>query len=360
MTQFRPEYALAAGFLCIAEPGKDDFRADLLAGALFTDVRLTRKLFRELEIIHEMINPFVPPHFIGSPAVLDAAERLPAYREHVDSQNSLRPVSVPSPAATIVQMAGCREAVVPYLDAIASRPRITSETRDRLTQTVSILGGEPLDQLVARTGVGVQVLSLRTDRAAYACRNGIYLKSRDRDREEFTPCSNFSLRIDESSLGVEDRLFHRLILLLGESCTRFEITDRNFEKGARLLEAATRAAVTAGFPVYPRLNQPEDTRQLPAIVKATYGLAGDHLILKANELVTWIDALAEDDQMRAGVILHAALAWLHRGCWGLASYLLLPSPEHLEWMGQLLGLVPVEVGRSDRGHLGVPRLMESF
>ena len=97
MTQMRPEYALAAGFLDIAEPGKDDFRVDLLAGALFIDARLTRKLFRELDVIHEMVNPFIPPYVIGRPSLLDAESRLPAYKENVDFQDSLRTVPVPSP-----------------------------------------------------------------------------------------------------------------------------------------------------------------------------------------------------------------------------------------------------------------------
>lgn len=102
--QMRLEYLgyVAAGLLKLGEAGKDDFRADLLGGALCVDTRLTKKFLRELEVIHEMIHPSFPPPVIGQRWAVDEDASLPAYQEQADFQASLRPVPVPPPAPTLV------------------------------------------------------------------------------------------------------------------------------------------------------------------------------------------------------------------------------------------------------------------
>lgn len=315
---------------------------------------------------------------------------------------------------TIMRNAGSRPAVIPYLEAICSRPWVTAEIRNWVAGAVASGIGERLDRLVARTGTGTQVLSLPTSRATYACRNGIYLKATDRDRQQFEPASNFSLRINESFID-ENRLSHQVILRMGADSTRFTIADADFGNGTKLMEAATKAAVTASFLSYPRLTDLGEVKLLPAIVKATQtraplvtpvprqlgfgpdrfhganyivtasgvrfgdrhedeekrqagwmlpeepgGIGEDHLKFQANELATWVGEQQPDQQRLIGAILYATLAWLHRGSRGLASHLLLPSADHLEILGQLLGLIPIEVGRGKPDQAAVPRLMKSF
>jgi len=296
---------------------------------------------------------------------------------------------------------------VAYLNAILEKPWISRETADRLTRAVADRIGRSLDSLIARSGLTTQVLPCQVGKTTYLCRNGIYVKTRS--GQDCRPCSNFSLRIEESAVGDDRTVTHRVRLHVGGQLATFNVSEREFQQGGRLLEMATGAAVQAGLPAMPVMSDPADVKRLPAIVKSTQlkpafqsrqpaklgfvdgvfhgpnftvspksvqfremaaspakGAArwmlpeSPDLTVKANELATWIDGLEEEQQRTVGVVLYAALAWLHRGSRGLNSFLLLPSVEHLELLGQLTGLVPIEVGRSRGEQPGVPRLMKSF
>jgi hypothetical protein len=107
------------------------------------------------------------------------------------------------------------------------------------------------------------------------------------------------------------------------------------------------------------LNQPPGKLgwMLPEGTDSLVGPNEDYLKCKANQLATWIGQLNETQQTTVGVVLKAATRWLHRGFQNIPSPLLLPSRQHLELLGKLLGLVPIEVGRTSRFAREIPRLM---
>jgi hypothetical protein len=83
------------------------------------------------------------------------------------------------------------------------------------------------------------------------------------------------------------------------------------------------------------------------------------LAVRANQFAVWLDELEPAQQQMASVVTYAALAWMHQACRGLRSFLLVPSEAHLDLLGALTGLVPIEVGRGPKKQLGAPRLMRS-
>ena len=207
------------------------------------------------------------------------------------------------------------------------------------------------------------------------------------------------------------KIAHRLLLLLDGKTANFTVSHREMLDGSLLHEKATAAAIEHGLPDLPRVLEPGDIKRLPQIVQATqlkpalrtapptflgfdrgrfhgpnftatsrgvlfrpchaaanarwihpenpWDPEHDHLACRANELATWVAALEPSERLMVSVIIHAALAWLQRGSRGLPSFVLLPSDAHLELLGALTGLVPIEVGRGPRLQLGVPRLMRS-
>ena len=263
--------------------------------------------------------------------------------------------------------------------------------------------GEPLESLLGRSGLCENVLPCTVSRFTYLARGGIILKRCGKGN--WSPCSNFSLRFEESAVDGGGDVTHRLRLFLGGGSVPFAAKDEDFADGKRLMRLATSAAVGAGLGL-PNMAEPREVSRLPAVVRETslstmvpapvdFGFVGDrfrganftvstsgirfgkgempgnllsegmlfseadHLALKANELGTWLGGLGGADRTAAGAVIHAALGWLHRASRNLDSFLLVPSREHLDLLGSLLGIVPVEVGRS-REDRGVPRLMASL
>ncbi|MFT5470188.1 MAG: hypothetical protein ACI8UO_005312, partial [Verrucomicrobiales bacterium] len=263
-----------------------------------------------------------------------------------------------------------------------------------------------------KCGATGHLLPLETDKATYLCRNGIYIKARDRKRNGYKPCANFSLELLETTIDDEDQpVSHRMRLRVGGEIAEFTIGPNEFGNGRILLQAATVAAIMNGVSTLPVCPEPRDVRMLPDLVKATLittrtircstklgfdrdafhgpdftvtpsgirrvlnqtpGEAGwmlpegtesvagsndDDLRRKANQLAAWIGQLNEQQQTTVGVVLNAAIRWLHRGFQNLSSSLLLPSRQHLDLLGKLLGLVPIEVGRTSKFPKGIPRLM---
>lgn len=364
---------------------------------------------------------------------------------------------------------------VAFLNAILDKPWVALETGRRLAMAVAARLGETADALIARSGASSHVLPFRTGKATYLCRNGIYIRARDRRRTDFQPCSNFSLQLLESSIGTgsdrsavvpaessigwnfnrpadrpteADRQVsrwsgcsildcadgpeslhpensteaafdhsssHRLRLILGKETASFIVDQHDFEIGARLMRRTTRAAVEHGLSSLPSFSDPADVRLLPGLVRSTRttartvrtpvvlgfgsdgafhgpdftvtmsgfrrrllnpaqlarsggwmapegvdaysGFGQDYLCWKASQLVSWLAGLNDSRRRTIGVILYAAIDWLHRGFRNRPACLLLPSRGHLDLLGRLLGLVPMEVGKSSRFPSGIPRLM---
>jgi hypothetical protein len=207
---------------------------------------------------------------------------------------------------------------------------------------------------------------------------------------------------------------HRLLLLMESATAQFTVAEEELQHGKKLLKQAIATASYAGFEKLPRVLDPADLNRLPQIVQQTQlkpptraplptvlGFVSgrfhgpnftsttngvnfrldpvsassaatcpmlpeqcwetpiDHLRCRANELATWLTGLEKPEQRMATVVVHAALAWLHRGSRGLPSQLLLPTGEHLDLLGDLIGVVPIDIGRGTGKHSGVPRLMRS-
>lgn len=299
-----------------------------------------------------------------------------------------------------------------YLDAILGKPWIPAETGRRLVHAVAVRLGDTTDGLIAQSGATSHILPFESPRAVFVARNGIYLKAADPQRQRFKPCSNFNVRLLESWIENEEAVFHRLLLVVGQETVEFEIPEKDFQSRIRLMAAITKAAVRGKLSSLPILHDPEDLRHLPAIVKATrlqdstetaisgklgfdYGTfrgidftatatgiskerniasgtpawikpemidfpfsGSDHLALKANELGTWLSRMEKREQRAAGAVVFAVLHWLHQASRNLESFLLVPSREHLELMGQVCGLDLIEMGKLKR-HPTVPRLMAS-
>ena len=286
-----------------------------------------------------------------------------------------------------------------------------------MTVAVSQKIGSAIDQVVGKSGLNDQILPFVSASDTYLCRNGIYLRKKNKGSEGFAPCSNFSLRIEESIQDDDTEiLFHRMALTANGRKARFEVSDRQFQSGAILMRKATAAAVKARFPQMPRIDRgglsllpeivkgtqmaPQRERELPGVWGFSWGsfqgpdyrvtngglrfgsypeeslpgcvrmlcledpeiegLGGmDFLRQKANELATWVYEQGGYRGLLARVVLYAALAWIHRGARNLNSFLALPSERHLEVLSWILGVAPVDVGRARREHPGVPRLMAS-
>jgi hypothetical protein len=191
----------------------------------------------------------------------------------------------------------------------------------------------------------------------------------------------------------------------------FTVSHRELLDGSLLNEKATAAGIEHDLPDLPRILEPGDPKRLPQIVQATqlkpalrtappsilgfdrgrfhgsnftatsrgvqfrtYHSAAnarwilpetpwdphdDHLKCRANELAAWLTSLESAECQMASVIIYAALACLKRGSRGLPSFLILPPEAHLQVLSNLMGVVPIKVGRGPRVQLGVPRLMRS-
>ncbi|MFT5471332.1 MAG: hypothetical protein ACI8UO_006465 [Verrucomicrobiales bacterium] len=331
---------------------------------------------------------------------------LPKYRVR-DEKDAVEAV-----ADQIVEVRDHGASPLAYLNAILDKPWITHATGQLLTRAVATRLGETADGLIAQSGATSHVLPLQTDKAIYLCRNGIYIKARDKNRRDFTPCTNFSLQLLETAIDDEDHpVAHRLQLRIGGENVEFSIGPRELGNGRMLLEAATAAAIRNGLSSLPICPEPKDVRMLPDLVKTTLittrtircstklgfnrevfhgpdftvtpsgirrvqnqapgeagwmlpegtesfaGSDGDYLRHKANQLSTWIGQLNEEQQTTVGVVLNAAIRWFHLGFQNLTSPLLLPSRQHLDLLGRLLGVVPIEVGRTSKFPKGIPRLM---
>lgn len=305
-----------------------------------------------------------------------------------------------------------------YMDSILDKPWIARETAYRLAQAVALRLGETAGELISHSGATGNLLPLERPEAIFLCRNGAYYRADDKKRERFVSCSNFSLSILESSViqteDGEEAVSHQLRLTQGKQSATFCISEEEFECGTRLLQRAVRAAVEEGFRSLPWMSDPSYIEVLPTLVKATqipreapppayelgwkngafYGpgfiatanglrgfpycpspksrlwllpeksdnlsdLNADYLRRKANELGTWLAGLPEREQRAAGVMLYAALYWLNRASRGPDCFLLAPSRQHLDFLGSLCGLGPIEVGRTQL-HPWAPRLMASF
>ncbi|MDF1738664.1 MAG: hypothetical protein P1U86_05855 [Verrucomicrobiales bacterium] len=303
-----------------------------------------------------------------------------------------------------------------YLDAILAKPWIAAKTRETLTTEVSSRLRIDFDTAVRLSGTTPRLLPYEGEHATFLCRNGIYLKSTNRDRSGFQPCSNFSLRIEESYLAGEEALNHRLKLSMGHDTTEFNIPELDFLDGRKLMEGASKAALRSGWATLPNLTCYGGISQLPFIVRGTqmaplykstapkaWGFTRDEfqgpdyainprglrmktirhevpqvvqmlptfgaltgqrweqeaLRFKAREFASWLSTIDRRACEVAGVLFYAALYWLLRGSRGLNSFLALPSPSYLSTFETLTGIQSIQVGRAPREHAGVPRLMAS-
>ncbi len=312
-------------------------------------------------------------------------------------------------ADDIISRTQGRSNTIAYLHTVLQKPWITPHVANRLSEAVATRMGRSATTIIARSGATDRVLPCTIRGTTYLCRNGIYVKRQG--KEDWKPCSNFSLRIEESILKKDREVAHRLLLQMNGKTANFTVLSRELQNGRLLLEQATAAAIEHGFSDLPRVMEPGDIKCLPHIVQATqlkpalctaqppflgfdrgrfhgpnftatsrgvqfrpYHSAADarwilpetpwepqndHLTCRANELAAWLKSLEPVDRHMASVIIHAALAWLQRGSRSLPSYLILPSELHLKLLGEITGLVPIEVGRGPKVQLGVPRLMRS-
>ncbi|MEP2774421.1 MAG: hypothetical protein ABJQ29_15665 [Luteolibacter sp.] len=296
---------------------------------------------------------------------------------------------------------------ISYLHTVLQKTWITPLVEERLTRAVCDRLGEGAANLIARSGAADRILPCRIGSITYLCRRGIYLKQQG--QKELQPCTNFSLRLDHTVVGGKEPL-HQVLLIMETGTTRFTVTEDHLQDGEVLLKQAVAAANAEAFKDLPRVFDRADIKRLPRIVLATqlkpavyveappalgfhkgqfhgpnftatvHGVdfrtsteepvssmlpehtwpgMTDHLSCRANELANRMAGLEPAHRRIMAVMLNAALAWLHRGSRGLPSYLLLPSEAHLELLGKLTGLVPIEVGRGDEENPSAPRIMRS-
>ena len=312
-------------------------------------------------------------------------------------------------ADDIISRTQGRSNTIAYLHTVLQKPWITPYVARRLTEAVAMRLGGSASALIARSGATDRVLPWKISNSSYLCRNGIYVKKQGQG--SWNPCTNFSLRCEESILRKGREVAHRLRLQMDGYTADLTVLSRELHDGRLLLERAEAAAIEHGFNDLPRVMEPGDIKRLPHIVHATqlkpalstaqppflgfdsgkfhgpnftatsrgvqfrafhavadarwilpensWAPEDDHLRCRANELAAWLTSLEPLDRHMASVIIHAALAWLHRGSRGLPSFVILPSEAHLELLGALTGLVPIEVGRGPMVQLGVPRIMNS-
>lgn len=300
---------------------------------------------------------------------------------------------------------------IPYLQAVLQKPWIIPAVEQRLTQAVCERLGPGAADMVSSSGASDRVLPCEIRGTTYLCRNGIYVKRKG--KQDWQPCTNFSLRIEEQVMGGEEP-FHRILLLMEAGSEHFNVTEEELQDGKKLLQKAVAAANAGVLQDLPRVLDPLDLKRLPQIVQTTQlkppvqvtapsvlgfdkwrfhgpnftatangisfqtptlGVDGrtvcsmlpertwvsetDHLFCEANQLAGSLTGLVSASRRMLSVVLNAALAWLHRASRGLPSYLLLPSEAHLEVLGRLIGVVPIDVGRGAVQHPWVPRLMRS-
>jgi len=318
-------------------------------------------------------------------------------------------------ADRIVEQSETDSHALACLDSMLGKPWVGEAAAASLSAAVRGRLGSDFDALARESGGVSAVLPFAGDSATYLCRNGLYLKAGDRGRVSFRPCSNFSLRIEESSAdGEGGALGHRVELRMQGATTRFRIDDSVFQSGPRLMERVTRAALAAGFPHLPNLATPADLRLLPSIVRGTQspprsrltdpgcrgfgplrfrgpgyrispGLLvcvpelaeparcvsmltpelegmrpGDEsafLKFRANELASWMCRASPPEGEMIGSVLSAALLWVLRGSQGVDAYLALPTPAHHALFASLVGIGVIELGRARPEHPGVPRVM---
>ena len=345
---------------------------------------------------------YLPAEHEGPELALAFAQ--PGVEVRVDSEDA-----VERTADDIISRSQGRSNTIAYLHTVLQKPWITPHVASRLSEAVSLRLGSSASVLIANSGATDRVLPCTIRGTTYLCRNGIYVKRQG--KEDWKPCTNFSLRIEESILKKDREVAHRLLLQMDGKTANFTVLSRELQNGRLLLEQAEAAAIEHGFTDLPRVMEPGDIKRLPQIVQATqlkpalhteqppflgfdsgrfhgpnftttsrgvqfrpfhpaadarwilsenpWEPQDDHLACRANELAAWLTSLEPLDRHMASVIIHAALAWLQRGSRGLPSFLILPSAAHLELLGALTGLVPIEVGRGPKVQLGVPRLMRS-
>ncbi|MGJ8641827.1 MAG: hypothetical protein ACSHX9_00335 [Luteolibacter sp.] len=328
---------------------------------------------------------------------------LPGIEALVKSEDAVKVVT-----DRIVQRPHGNTDAMAYLQTTLEKPWISSSAGRRLTDTVAAKLGQSAAALITRAGASDRILPCTIRGTTYLCRNGIYVKKRG--KQDWQPCTNFSLRIEESISGEEEPL-HQILLLMESGSESFSLTENELQDSKCLIQKAVAAASSGGFQDLPRVLDPTDLKRVPQIVQSTQlkppvratntsvlgfdhcrfhganftatsrGLQfrpfhaataarwllpekpwepqDDHLACRANEMASWLTSMEPLDRHMASVIIHGALAWLQRGSRGLPSFVILPSEAHLELFGTLIGLVPIDVGRGPKTQLGVPRLMRS-
>jgi hypothetical protein len=351
--------------------------------------------------------PFRTVRFIPGPDESPAfalAFAQPGVEVLVKSEDAVKQV-----ADRIVQRPHGSPDALAYLQTILQKPWISNTIGRRLTETVAAKLGRSAADLIAGSGATDRILPCRIQGTTYLFRNGVYAKKRG--KQDWEPCTNYSLRIEESLLDNDRQIAHHLLLLLDGKTANFTVSHRELIDGRLLHEKTTAAAIEHGLPDLPRILEPGDLKRLPQIVQATQlkpalrtespSILGfdrgrfhgpnftatsrgvqfrafhaaadarwihpenpwephdDHLKCRANELAAWLTSLEPAERQMASVIIYAALACLQRGSRGLPSFILLPSDAHLELLGELTGLLSIEVGRGPKVQLGVPRLMRS-
>lgn len=99
ISQMRPEILMGALWMGMGMvPGIDAKQmAQLLAGASGTDARLTRKFFREMEVVYETMSPAIPPHLIDRErATQEAASSARiVYDQRIAFESLLVPIEIP-------------------------------------------------------------------------------------------------------------------------------------------------------------------------------------------------------------------------------------------------------------------------
>ena len=305
---------------------------------------------------------------------------------------------------------------ISFLDAILAKPWVPRAAGDRLTAELAKRIGKSFKSTVELSGATSQVLSYVGEHATFLCRNGIYLKSSGKRRLNFQPCSNFSLYLERSTKNGVEILSHRVQLRMGPHQARFEIKAESFLDGRKLMKKAQEVALAERWEAAPTMSCHGGVALLPSIVLGTQqapsseigapavwgfspgkfrgpdyviswkGMAfqdegssqppctrllsleapesdsgdeKDYLKWKAHELASWAELAPIDTALLVGVLVNAALCWLHRGARGLRSFLALPTQEHLSVFSTITGIQAIQVGRAKREQQGIPRVMDS-
>ena len=158
---------------------------------------------------------------------------------------------------------------VVFADVLAPSD-LHAATRRLLLEAVSARTGIAADKLVedgSNPWIGGPYALNATGGVVYIAREGRYWR-RGRREKEFTPVSNFMLRLVDDHLDAKGNVTHDARLEVVERSVEASFSSAVLDSPKRLLTALTRVATSAGLD-YPIISDSKAKRLMPDLIKAT-------------------------------------------------------------------------------------------